>query len=68
MIRAKNGLCAGDGTEKISEFRICYLDVENVAEGIDIIRRERVDADGNEICFSLIMRSFLNPRSITLRM
>jgi len=42
------------------EFRICYLDVENVAEGIDIIRRERVDADGNEMWFPLMMEFIKN--------
>ena len=49
------------------EFRICYLDVENVAEGIDIIRRERVDADGNEMWFPLMMEFIKNcPRGIHL--
>ncbi|MCR5127170.1 MAG: hypothetical protein K6B69_03610 [Lachnospiraceae bacterium] len=37
------------------EYKIVYLDVEDVAEGIDIIRKERVDGNGNEMWFPLMM-------------
>ena len=37
------------------DFRILYLDAENEAENLDIIRKERVDAEGNEMWFPLMM-------------
>ena len=37
------------------EYKILYLDMEKIAEGIEIIRRERVDQEGNEMWFPLMM-------------
>ena len=37
-------------------YQILYLDVENVAENLQIIRKERVDEEGNEMWFPLMMR------------
>lgn len=37
------------------EYKILYLEVEKIAEGIEIIRRERVDQEGNEMWFPLMM-------------
>ena len=37
------------------EYRILYLEVDDIAESINIIRRERVDADGNEMWYPLMM-------------
>ena len=37
------------------EFRILYLDVEWVAGALEIIRKERVDADGNEMWYPLML-------------
>ena len=36
-------------------FRIVYLEVEDIAESINVIRKERVDHDGNEMWFPLMM-------------
>ena len=37
------------------EYKILYLNVDDIAEGINIIRKERVDGDGNEMWFPLMM-------------
>lgn len=37
-------------------YQILYLDAENVAENLQIIRKERVDEKGNEMWFPLMMR------------
>lgn len=37
------------------EYKILYLEVDDIAESINIIRRERVDADGNEMWYPLMM-------------
>lgn len=37
-------------------YRILYLDAENVAENLQIIRKERVDEEGNEMWFPLMVR------------
>ena len=37
------------------DFRIVYLEVEDIAESINVIRKERVDDDGNEMWFPLMM-------------
>lgn len=37
------------------DFRILYLEAENVAENLKIIRKERVDEKGNEMWFPLMM-------------
>ena len=40
---------------KDKSFIIAYLEVEDVAESINVIRKERVDGDGNEVWFPLMM-------------
>ena len=42
------------------DFRIIYLDVDDIAEGISIIRKERVDNDGNEMWYPLMMEYLKN--------
>ncbi len=42
------------------EYRILYLEVDDIAESINIIRRERVDADGNEMWYPLMMEYLKN--------
>ena len=42
------------------DFRIIYLDVADVAEGLSIIRKERVDNDGNEMWYPLMMEYLKN--------
>ena len=37
-------------------YRILYLDAENIAENLQIIRKERVDGEGNEMWFPLMVR------------
>lgn len=37
-------------------FKIIYLDVEDIAGGIDVIRKERCDERGNELWFPLMLR------------
>ncbi len=37
-------------------YRIIYLDVEDIAGGVDIIRKERSDDGGNELWFPLMVR------------
>ena len=37
------------------KYRIFYLEVDDIAESINIIRRERVDANGNEMWYPLMM-------------
>ena len=37
------------------EFRIVYLDAEDIADGINVIRKERVDQEGNEVWFPLML-------------
>ena len=37
-------------------YRIIYLDVENIAEGIDIIRKERSDEEGRELWFPMMLQ------------
>lgn len=37
-------------------FQIIYLDVDDIREGIEIIRRERSDDKGNELWFPLMMK------------
>ncbi len=37
------------------KYRILYLEVDDIAESINIIRRERVDANGNEMWYPLMM-------------
>ena len=37
------------------DFRIVYLEVEDIAESINVIRKERVDDEGNEMWFPLMM-------------
>ena len=37
------------------EYRIIYLEVDDIAESINIIRRERVDSDGNEMWYPLML-------------
>lgn len=36
-------------------YRILYLDAENIAENLQIIRKERVDGEGNEMWFPLMV-------------
>lgn len=38
------------------EYRILYLDVEDIRSGIEIIRKERSDEQGNELWFPLMIR------------
>lgn len=40
------------------EYRIIYLETENVSENIDIIRKERSDEHGNEMWFPLMLGYF----------
>lgn len=37
-------------------YRIIYLDVEDIAGGIDVIRKERSDDKGNELWFPLMLK------------
>ncbi len=37
-------------------YRIVYLDMEDIAGGIGVIRKERSDGDGNEMWFPLMVR------------
>ena len=37
-------------------YEIIYLDMDNISDGIDIIRKERSDDKGNEIWFPLMVR------------
>ena len=37
-------------------YRIIYLDVEDIRGGIDVIRKERSDDNGNELWFPLMLR------------
>ena len=39
-------------------FRIFYLETENIADNIGVIRKERSDENGNEMWFPLMMRYF----------
>lgn len=38
------------------QYRIIYLDVEDIRSGIDIIRKERSDENGNELWFPLMIK------------
>lgn len=38
------------------KYRIIYLDVEDIASAIDVIRKERSDDQGNELWFPLMIR------------
>ncbi len=38
------------------QYKIIYLDVEDIAESINIIKRERSDENGNEIWFPMMMQ------------
>ena len=40
---------------KKKQFKILYLEVEKIAETLDMIKKERVDDKGNEIWFQLMM-------------
>ena len=51
--------CLKQKIEK-QDFRIIYLDVEDIAEGLSIIRKERVDNDGNEMWYPLMMEYLKN--------
>lgn len=37
-------------------YKIIYLDIENIADGIDIIRKERTDNMGSELWFNLMVK------------
>jgi len=37
-------------------YKIIYLDIEDIAYGIDIIRKERTDNMGNELWFNLMVK------------
>ena len=37
-------------------YKIIYLDVEDIQGGIDVIRKERSDDNGNELWFPLMLR------------
>ena len=37
-------------------YKIIYLDIEDIADGIDIIRKERTDNMGNELWFNLMVK------------
>lgn len=37
-------------------YKILYLDVEDIGSGIEVIRRERSDEEGNELWFPLMLR------------
>lgn len=37
-------------------YRIIYLDVEDIPDGIDVIRKERSDDEGNELWFPMMVR------------
>lgn len=44
---------------KSKDFRLLYLDVRNMEETIGEIRKERVDVEGNELWFPMMMQYFL---------
>lgn len=37
-------------------YKIIYLDVDNIADDIDVIRKERSDEEGNELWFPMMIR------------
>lgn len=41
-------------------FQIIYLDVEDIPEVVDVIRKERVDDQGNEVWFSMMTKYLEN--------
>ncbi|MBR5340407.1 MAG: deoxynucleoside kinase [Erysipelotrichaceae bacterium] len=43
---------------KDKPFRIFYLKTENIAENINVIRKERCDENGNEMWFPLMLKFF----------
>lgn len=45
---------------KGKEYEIYYIESPDIAENLNIIRRERVDQDGNEIWFNMLMEFFVN--------
>ena len=43
------------GTIQVENYKILYLNVQWVAGALEVIRKERVDADGNEMWFPLML-------------
>lgn len=41
-------------------FQIIYLDVEDIPEAVDVIRKERVDEQGNELWFQMMVEYLQN--------
>ena len=42
--------------DKEEDYKILYLEVEDIAEALNVIRKERVDADGNEMWYPLMLQ------------
>ena len=42
------------------DYEIYYLESPDIEENLDLVRRQRVDSDGKEIWFSMLMEYFLN--------
>ena len=42
--------------DKEVDYKILYLEVEDIAEALNVIRKERVDADGNEMWYPLMLQ------------
>lgn len=40
------------------DFRVLYLETDNIADSISVIRKERLDHNGNEMCFPLMLEYF----------
>ena len=43
------------GTIQVENYKILYLNVQWIAGALEVIRKERVDADGNEMWFPLML-------------
>ena len=41
-------------------YEICYIETPDIERSLDAVRRERVDKDGNEIWFDMLMGFFIN--------
>lgn len=45
---------------KGKEYRICYIESSDIAENLNAVRKERVDKEGNEIWFDMLMEYFVS--------
>ncbi len=42
------------------EYEICYIESSDIEKNLNAVRKERVDKDGNEIWFNMLMDFFIN--------